>query len=334
MKILSSISIFFFGTLSLLRADPITIVGSGTVYPFTKLLSDKFHEMNKVDIDLRKTGTVLGFKEFCRDSNPTAQINNASRKITPEEIKECVKNGIGDPLELKIGYDGIVVAQSKNAISIPSLSFKEIFLALAKELPDEQGILISNTHKTWKSVNSRLPDSRISVLGPSETSGTRDTLIELAMEKGALEIPALKKIHDTDATKFKSICRNIRTDGCYIDAGENYGKTAESLEDKPKSVGIFGFSYYEKNKADLRAIKIDGVDPDIETISTGKYPLSRVLYLYVNGGQLELNADLRKFIKFYIASIKRNGLLKDTGFIYLHDEEWKRQDKEWNSKTS
>lgn len=334
MKILSLIFVFFVGTLSLLHADPITIVGSGTVYPFTKLLSEKFRETHEVDIDLQKTGTVLGFREFCKDTNPTSQINNASRKITPEEIKECIKNGIGNPLELKIGYDGIVIAQPKNANIIPSLSFKQIFLALAKELPDEQGVLVSNPHKTWKSIDSKLPDSRISVMGPSETSGTRDTLIELVMEKGALEIPALKKIHDTDPTKFKSICSNIRTDGFYVDAGENYEKTAEKLKNQHESIAIFGFGYYEKNKADLHAIKVDEIGPDFETISTGKYPLSRMLYLYVNRGQLKLNNDLKEFIKFYIASIKKDGALKDTGLIYLHEEEWKKLEAEWNSQAS
>jgi phosphate transport system substrate-binding protein len=92
-------------------------------------------------------------------------------------------------VEIKVGYDGIVVANSKKAARF-ALTTESLFRALAKELPDAGGKLVANPNKTWKDVDPSLPGDKIEVLGPPPTSGTRDAFIELVMEHGGEKVLA------------------------------------------------------------------------------------------------------------------------------------------------
>ncbi len=153
-----------------------------------------------------------------------------------------------DVVEVKIGYDGIVLAESVAATGL-KLGLRDVYLALAKQVPDPTGkqVLVANPYKTWKDVNPQLPATVIEVLGPPPTSGTRDAFVELAMEGGCKTVPWIKAIKDQDESRFKQVCHTIREDGRFIEAGENDNLIVQKLKANPKAVGIFGYSFLEQN---------------------------------------------------------------------------------------
>ncbi|HOW63622.1 MAG TPA: substrate-binding domain-containing protein, partial [Candidatus Contendobacter sp.] len=174
--------------------DYISIVGSSTVYPFTTAVAEQFGKANASfkTPKVESTGTGGGFKLFCAGVGVQhPDVSNASRKIKASEIESCAKNGVKDIVEINIGFDGIVVATSKKSKPM-ALTIKDVWLALAKEVPDSAGKLVANPFKTWKDVNPTLPATKIEVLGPPPTSGTRDAFVELVMDHGCKEFPAIK----------------------------------------------------------------------------------------------------------------------------------------------
>ena len=78
-----------------------------------------------------------------------------------------------------------------------NLDRKHIWLALGKNVMVD-GEIIPNPHKTWKDVDPSLPNTKIEVLGPPPTSGTRDAFAELALEGGCKKFPSFKAMKKTD----------------------------------------------------------------------------------------------------------------------------------------
>ena len=264
--------------------DSISIVGSSTVFPFSKVVAERFGRgTNFKAPKVESTGTGGGFKEFCKGVGVgTADISNASRRIKQAELDLCKKNGVTEIVEVLIGYDGIVIANSKEATKM-ELSRKELFMALAKKVPNPDGsqTLVDNPYKTWADVNPKLPKNEISVLGPPPTSGTRDAFVELAMEGGCDTFPWIKELGSSNKDRYKEICHILREDGAYIDAGENDNLIVQKLVASPKALGIFGFSFLDQNSDKVQASLVDGHTPTFDTIADGSYPVSRPLYFYV-----------------------------------------------------
>ncbi|HYP81230.1 MAG TPA: substrate-binding domain-containing protein, partial [Steroidobacteraceae bacterium] len=204
--------------------DYIAIVGSSTVYPFTTTVAEQFGKGGKFKTPkVESTGTGGGFKLFCAGVGVQyPDISNASRAIKPAEQETCAKAGVKDILEVKIGYDGIVLANSSKG-TLFKVSRRDLYLALAKNIPDPANptALIANPNKTWNQVSKSLPADKIEVLGPPPTSGTRDAFVELVMEAGCQTFPWIKTLKDVDEGRFKRVCDSIREDGGYIEAGEN-----------------------------------------------------------------------------------------------------------------
>jgi phosphate transport system substrate-binding protein len=209
----------------------------------------------------------------------------------------CGGNGVTDIVEVKIGYDGIVIANAINSKAV-NLSRTDIFMALAKEVPGEaEGQLIENPYKTWADVNPELPDVRIEVLGPPPTSGTRDAFVELAMEGGCKSVPWIKALKSTDGDSYKSICHTIREDGAFVEAGENDNLIVQKLEANPNAFGIFGFSFLDQNSEKVKGAMVDGVEPTFDAIAEGDYPVSRPLYFYVKKVHVDVIPGLRGFLR-------------------------------------
>lgn len=285
--------------------DYISIVGSSTVYPFATVVAEQFGKTTEYKTPkIESTGSGGGLKLFCAGVGVEyPDITNASRRIKKSEQDDCAKHGVKEVVEVKIGYDGIAFANSKVAPQM-DLSRKDIFLALAKLVPGKDGKLIENPYKTWKDVNASLPDTKIEVLGPPPTSGTRDAFAELAMEAGAKSYADLKTLRaskdeaeikslmaklgipDSAYNKkgkkvFQAVAHAIREDGAYIEAGENDNLIVQKLEANPVAVGIFGFSFLEQNADKVQGAIVDGKVPTFETIADGSYPVSRPLFFYV-----------------------------------------------------
>jgi len=302
--------------------DYIAIVGSSTVYPFTTTVAEQFGKGGKFKTPkVESTGTGGGFKLFCAGVGVQyPDISNASRAIKPAEQETCAKAGVKDILEVKIGYDGIVLANSSKG-TLFKVSRRDLYLALAKNIPDPANptALIANPNKTWNQVSKSLPADKIEVLGPPPTSGTRDAFVELVMEAGCQTFPWIKTLKDVDEGRFKRVCDSIREDGGYIEAGENDNLIVQKLEANPKALGIFGYSFLEENLSKVEGSYVDGVAPTFENIASGKYPISRPLFIYVKSAHMGVIPGLKEFVTEYISdrSMGSEGYLADKGLIPL-----------------
>jgi len=306
--------------------DHINIVGSSTVYPFTTVVAEQFGRTTQFKTPkIESTGTGGGFKLFCAGVGVEhPDITNASRAIKTSEIETCAKNGVKEIVEVKIGYDGIVLANSRKSAAM-KLSVKDIFTALAKEVPDGSGKLIANPNEAWKDVNPSLPNIKIEVLGPPPTSGTRDAFVELAMESGARKYESLAALRSKDEKAFTAIAHTVREDGAYVEAGENDNLIVQKLDANPNAFGIFGFSFLDQNTDKLQGSFIDSEQPTFDAIASGKYPVSRPLFFYVKKTHVGVIPGIKEYLKEF-SSEKAwgpDGYLADKGLIPMPDAERK-----------
>jgi phosphate transport system substrate-binding protein len=300
--------------------DQIRIVGSSTVYPFTTAVAEQFGKSGggKTPV-VESTGTGGGFKLFCAGVGAGhPDVSNASRRIKKSEFDACAKSGATDIIEVKIGFDGITIAQSKAGAPL-KLTLAQAFLAVADQVPDKDGKLIPNPYKSWADIDKSLPNVKIEVLGPPPTSGTRDAFHELFMEVGALQIPALKELRKTDAKAFDKVWKSIRRDGAYVEAGENDNVIVAKLEANKNAFGIFGYSFLEENANKLRGVPIEGVEPTFEAIASGQYKGSRPLFVYVKKQHYGVVPGLEKFVAEYVSekSMGKDGYLSRKGLVPL-----------------
>ncbi|WP_185233652.1 PstS family phosphate ABC transporter substrate-binding protein [Teredinibacter franksiae] len=306
--------------------DSISIVGSSTVFPFSKVVAERFGRATKFKSPtVESTGTGGGFKQFCGGVGVSfPDISNASRRIKPAEFENCQKNNVKDVVEVLIGYDGIVIANSVKSKQV-TLTRKDLFLALAKKVPNSDGSesLIDNPYKTWKDVNSTLPANKIEVLGPPPTSGTRDAFVELAMEGGCKKFEWIAALKKSDKNRYKEICHIIREDGAFIEAGENDNLIVQKLNANKNALGIFGFSFLDQNSDKVQASFVDGTEPTFETIADGRYPVSRPLYFYVKKAHVGLIPGIAEYLAEFTSEKAwgEEGYLTEKGMIPLGDEE-------------
>ena len=305
--------------------DYVYIVGSSTVYPFSTVVAERFGRGSEFKTPkVESTGSGGGLKLFCDGVGVDyPDIANASRAIKSSEVAECASNGVKDIVEVKIGYDGIVIANATAGANI-SLTRRDIYLALAKEIPgSSEGDLIENPHETWQEVNPNLPPLRIEVLGPPPTSGTRDAFVELAMEGGCKTVPWIAALKASDEDRYKSVCHTIREDGKFIEAGENDNLIVQKLEANPSAFGIFGFSFLDQNAEKVKGAAVDGTEPTFEAIADGGYPVSRPLYFYVKKAHVDVIPGLRGFLREFTSERAwgDEGYLSDRGLIPMPVDE-------------
>lgn len=333
--------------------DTIEIVGSSTVYPFATTVAERFGRSTQFNTPkVESTGSGGGLKLFCKGVGPkTPDITNASRRIKSSEVELCAKNGVTDIVEVLIGYDGIVLANSTKTEPM-QLSRKDIYMALAKMVPGKDGKLIDNPYMTWKEVNSALPATKIEVLGPPPTSGTRDAFAELALGGGAKMVPdlkALRKAKKEDEVKalmtklgidfgvydavlakkgkvkgkdiFKKVAYSVREDGAFIEAGENDNLIVQKLDANPDALGIFGFSFLDQNADKVQGSIIDGVEPNFENIGNKSYTVSRPLYFYVKKAHIGQIPGIKEYLAEFTneRTWGADGYLAEKGMIPLGD---------------
>ena len=307
--------------------DQINIVGSSTVYPFATVVAETFGRGSDFKTPkIESTGSGGGMKLFCAGlGTDHPDITNASRRMKNSELEKCRANGVMDVVEVKIGYDGIVIANAKAAAEV-QLTLRHLFLALAKQVPEgnqEGGQLVDNPNQMWSDVDPSLPNVAIEVLGPPPTSGTRDAFNELAIEGGCKTFPGLKAIKKEDKNRYKAICRGIREDGAYIEAGENDNLIVQKLAENPNAFGVFGFSFLDQNRDAVKGASIDGVAPEFENIATRAYPVSRPLYFYVKKAHVDVIPGIREYIGAFTSDDAwgDEGYLTDRGLIPLPTDE-------------
>ena len=304
--------------------DQIRIVGSSTVYPFTTAVAEQFGKTSGMKTPVvESTGTGGGFKLFCASvGEDTPDFTNASRRIKNSEFEDCAKNGVAEIVEIKVGFDGLSVAQSKEAPDL-ALTKQQIFMALAKEVPDKDGKLVANPNKNWSDIDPALPNVKIEVLGPPPTSGTRDSFAELVMEAGAAKFESLAALKKSDAKAFEKVWKAIREDGAYVEAGENDNLIVQKLQANPNALGIFGFSFLEENASSIKDVAVDGVKASYETIADGSYKVARPLFVYAKKQHIGVIPGMKEFIAEYVSdkALGEDGYLSAKGLVTLPGEQ-------------
>jgi phosphate transport system substrate-binding protein len=238
-------------------------------------------------------------------------VENASRRMKASEAKLCASNGVTAITEIQVGLDGVSFATSKSS-PLANLSQRDLYLALAKAPYGKP-----NRARTWKDVNSSLPNIPIRVYGPPPTSGTRDALGELILTPPCEANAGMAALKKSDENKFKAICTGIREDGAYIEAGENDNLIVQKIEANAGTVGIFGYSYLEENQDKLRGISVNGVGPSYASISSFKYPGARPLYIYIKNAHAGAIPAVRAYAAEFTkeSAFGPNGYLKQAGLI-------------------
>ena len=293
-------------------SSDIKIVGSSTVYPFTKAVAEDFMRTNPgVNVTVESTGTGAGMKLWCAGAgNQYPDIEDASREIKKSEYDSCVRNGVKTIVEVPVGIDGLTIIEANNGPGM-NLTQADIYKALAAD-PFGKG---PNKAQTWKDVNPSLPAVKIRVLGPPPTSGTRDSLADLYLTKGCDTDPAMKALAKSNEDQHKQVCTKIREDGAYVEAGENDNLLVQKVAGDPGTLGVLGYSYLEQNADKVRAIKIAGVSPTETTIADLSYPGARKLYIYLKGEHLAAKPKLRDFVASYAKLWGKNGALERKGLV-------------------
>ena len=308
---------------SALARDQIQIVGSSTVFPFSTSVAEQFGQKTSFKTPVvEATGSGGGMKLFCAGvGENTPDITNASRRIKETEFKQCGENGV-TPVEVKIGFDGIVMANAKAGPDM-DITRKQIFLALAKEVPGADGKMIPNPYKKWSDIDPSLPNTKIEVLGPPPTSGTRDAFAEIALEGGAKKIEVLAALRKSDKKAFKKVAHAVREDGAYVEAGENDNLIIQKLEANPNAFGVFGFSFLDQNTDKVKGAVVNGNAPEFDLIADGDYPISRSLFFYVKKEHVGVIPGIQEFVAEFTAegTWGEDGYLADKGLIPLPDED-------------
>ena len=307
--------------------DRISIVGSSTVFPFSSAVAEQFAAGGKFATPkVESTGTGGGMAIFCKGTGVvTPDITNASRPMKLSEYQSCQRNGVKEIVQVKIGYDGIVVANAKSGTDF-SLTTKQLYLGLAKTIPTG-GKMVPNWTKTWADVDRSLPAVPINVMGPPPTSGTRDAFAEIVMEGGARSLASMNNLRSNNEAKFKALAHAIREDGAWKDAGENDNLIVQALSRNPNLLGVFGFSFYEENMDKVQATPINGKTPTFQSIADGSYPVSRSLFFYIKKQNLGVVPGIKEYAEEFLSekAAGSKGYLRNRGMVPLPTGERARQ---------
>jgi phosphate transport system substrate-binding protein len=299
--------------------DQIQIVGSSTVFPYTQAVAERFAATTgAVAPVVESTGTGGGMQIFCEGVGPdSADITGASRAMKASEWEFCQQNGVTNVTEILLGYDGLSMAVSQEGEGI-DVSKAQLFSALAAEV-EVDGEVVANPYRKWSEIDPALPDIPITVYGPPPTSGTRDAWVELVMVEGCGEFPAIEALGEE---RMAEVCQRMRTDGPFIEAGENDNLIVQRLTSDPNAYGIFGYSFLYENQDALKPVQIDGVAPDEATIESGEYGVSRPLFIYVKNDHRGVIPNLQEFIEEYVSddAMGPGGYLSERGLIPLPDD--------------
>jgi len=297
--------------------DSIRAAGSSTVYPFAKAVAEAFSRDNpnfKAPI-IESIGSGAGIEAFCKGEGfETPDIANASRRMKASEFETCKTNGVTDIVEIQVGLDGIALASAKGGITM-NLTPKIIYEALAANPYGKP-----QTAKTWKDVDASLPATPILVYGPPSTSGTRDALKELILEAGCKTDEATKALKETNEDEFKKVCTEVRSDGAYVDQGEQDNLIVQKIEGNMNAVGIFGYSYLEENMDKIQGLTVNGVEPTYDNIASFTYPGARPLFMYVKKNHLDAVPGLKEFLVTWTKMWAKDGPLAKHGLVASPDD--------------
>ena len=300
--------------------DQIRVVGSSTVFPYSQAVAEQFANATGMTAPVvESTGTGGGMKIFCQGIGPDhPDVTGASRAMKESEWELCVTNGVLDITEVQIGYDGLSIAVSRDNNADWGLTEKEIFTALAAEVP-VNGEIVANPYTKWSEINPDLPDVAIVAFGPPPTSGTRDAFVELAMHDGCNAYEEIAALEESDEDRWDAVCSRMRQDGPFVEAGENDNLIVQRLQSDPNAIGIFGYSFLYENLDTLKPVPVEGVEPNFDTIASGDYDIARPIFFYIKNQHRGVIPGLNEFIAEYVSdsAMGEGGYLSERGLTIL-----------------
>ncbi|ADO41348.1 substrate-binding domain-containing protein [Ketogulonicigenium vulgare] len=280
--------------------DNIQIAGSSTVLPYASIVAESFGEnFPEFPVPVVESGgSSGGLQRFCAGigENQT-DIANSSRPIRAGEIETCAANGVTDIIEVRVGYDGIVFASALNG---PEFAFTpaDWYKALAAEVVVD-GEIVPNPYTTWDQVNPALPAQQILAFIPGTRHGTREVFDEKVLVAGCEESGAAEVL--SAARGDEAACVALRTDGVSVDIDGDYTETLARIAANPQALGVFGLSFYENNTDTLRVATMSDIEPTVEAIATGTYPVSRPLYFYIKKAHIGVIPGLKEYAEFFMS---------------------------------
>jgi len=309
--------------------DQIHIAGSSTVLPYAQIVAENFAKANskfKAPV-VESGGSGAGIKQFCQGvGEETIDIANSSRPIKDEEIATCAANGVKDIIKVQFGYDGIVFAVNK-AVGDLAFTPADLYLALAAQIPDKDGKMVDNPNKTWKQVNDKLPDAPIMAFVPGEKHGTREVFEQKVLAAGCAAVKADAALMAGGMSKDDAAkaCVKMRKDGASVDIDGDYTETLARLAANKTAVGVFGLSFYQNNADKLKVATVSGVAPSVETVATGKYPVSRPLFFYIKKAHVGVVPGIMEYAAYFVSDkiSGGKGSLADAGLVPAPDAELK-----------
>jgi phosphate transport system substrate-binding protein len=280
------------------QRDHVRVVGSSTLFPFTATVAEEFGRRGRWKTPVvESVGTGGGFRLFCSGIGmATPDITDASRPISAAESAECARNGVGKVVGIRVGLDGMLLANARDAPAF-ALTREQLYLAVAKSIP-AKGRLVPNPYRRWSEISPRLPDLPISIYGPAPNHGTRDAFASLALAPACEKFDVIRALSPIDRKRY---CQTIREDGAWIDVAGDYAVLYSRLVENPRALGVLGFSYLERNRDRIKAASIDGVLPTAESINVWTYPLSRPLFIYVKQAHVGLIPGLAQFVQEFVS---------------------------------
>jgi phosphate transport system substrate-binding protein len=324
IRVAMSCALFLCGVPSVAESrDQIVVVGSSTIYPFSVLVADHFAKSGPFATpSVESSTTTDGFRAFCAGT-PAPDIAAASRHMTLNERDACAAIGVRNIVEIQIGYDGLILAGAASHTSF-NITLDQFWRAVAKYVP-VNGSFIANPYRNWHDIASTLPDRPIQLWGPAPGQGVRDALVSLVMEPNCISSSAAAKLPDD---RRNAVCAAIRDDGRWADV-ESVELILGKLASHPQTMGILTYSYLEQFPTRIIAATVNDVSPTRANISSGVYPVSSPLFIYVNGDHLTSTTGLGDYAAEFVSlcAAGANGYLLDEGLVPLSMQNLLRQRK-------
>lgn len=276
--------------------DQVHVAGSSTVLPYAAIVAEAFGENFDFPTPVIESGgSGAGRKRLCEGVGAnTIDIANSSSKIKDSDVARCAENGVGSPVEVRIGYDGIVFASRLETKGFENITPMHIYLAVSDK----------SKAQNWKDVDPSFPDRAIKTFIPGTKHGTREVFDKKVMTAGckaAGSYDLFFKQNGGNKKKAEKECQKVRTDGVSIDIDGDYTETLARLKNNPNGIGVFGLSFLLNNTDTIYAANVNGVAPSTESIASGEYPISRPLQFYVKMEHLDVIPGLREYIEFFIS---------------------------------
>jgi phosphate transport system substrate-binding protein len=298
--------------------EQIWIAGASAVQPFTTAVAARTAKAAGAPAPvIEETGTDLAFEYLCGGSGAGyPNVASVTRRITRSELDACRRNGVKEIVEVPVGLDILVLAQSK-AGPLTRVTLAQLFLALAGSVPGPDGRLVANPNRTWSEIDAGLPAVAIDVRVPPQATGTRHDLEELFLAKGAERIPALAKAMGENAA-LRRRARTMRSDTPVVTVHDGEDTLVQELSAYPNAIGILAYRFFKAHSTRLRGVVVEGADVE-QDVYSGRYPGARTLYLYLRKAEMDTVPGLSMLGAEYLSreALGPDGYLLKLGFVPL-----------------